>query len=384
MSENLKLIEEVKNKIKNADNKNFNLRFNRYVYWTDKDKAVKIDAKKANNFKSKSLKKRKTDLSAIAFYYSRMFSDSIRIFDAETQWRLIVGLGSSHPAETSMTLDHIYGIPYIPGSAIKGVLNHYWIKEKMYETANKLFGSEELMEIENALQKNRENLLKENKKPLFYGVYSFIEQLSVKMSFVSKNGKVIETLQNRDEIRKSFSEKCRLKEQMMPLLEKLLDSEDFQKDVKIYQELFGTQERIGKIIFFDAFPVNDKFSFVDDVMTPHFGDYYGKTAPPADYLNPNPIKFLTVKGTFRFIFIHRPLNGNIKSDLLKEVSDSFTKALEIYGIGAKTAVGYGRFENFKDVTDDVIRTKENEFRMKQEKRKKEEKEKLKEAEKEKI
>ncbi|RKX56014.1 MAG: type III-B CRISPR module RAMP protein Cmr6 [Thermotoga sp.] len=44
-------------------------------------------------------------------------------------WRLIVGLGNESVYETSITLHHIYGIPYIPGSAIKGVVRSYIIIE---------------------------------------------------------------------------------------------------------------------------------------------------------------------------------------------------------------------------------------------------------------
>ena len=47
--------------------------------------------------------------------------------DATVDWRLIVGLGSEHVQETNMTLHHVYGIPYIPGSAVKGVLRHWWL-----------------------------------------------------------------------------------------------------------------------------------------------------------------------------------------------------------------------------------------------------------------
>lgn len=49
--------------------------------------------------------------------------------DATVDWRLIVGLGGEHVQETNMTLHHIYGIPYIPGSAVKGVLRHWWLQE---------------------------------------------------------------------------------------------------------------------------------------------------------------------------------------------------------------------------------------------------------------
>jgi len=45
-------------------------------------------------------------------------------------WRLIIGLGSESVYETSMTLHHIYGIPYIPAQSIKGVVRSWIIMEK--------------------------------------------------------------------------------------------------------------------------------------------------------------------------------------------------------------------------------------------------------------
>ena len=43
-------------------------------------------------------------------------------------WRLVIGLGGDSVCETGMTLHHIYGFPYIPASAIKGVLRSYIIQ----------------------------------------------------------------------------------------------------------------------------------------------------------------------------------------------------------------------------------------------------------------
>ncbi|MER3442118.1 MAG: type III-B CRISPR module RAMP protein Cmr6 [Gemmataceae bacterium] len=45
--------------------------------------------------------------------------------DFRTQTRLIVGLGSENVLETGITVHHTYGMPYIPGSALKGVAAHY-------------------------------------------------------------------------------------------------------------------------------------------------------------------------------------------------------------------------------------------------------------------
>lgn len=39
--------------------------------------------------------------------------------------RLIVGLGGHHVLETGITLHHTYGVPYLPGTAIKGLASHF-------------------------------------------------------------------------------------------------------------------------------------------------------------------------------------------------------------------------------------------------------------------
>ncbi len=40
-------------------------------------------------------------------------------------WRMVVGLGGNAVLETDLTLHHLYGIPYIPGSALKGLTRSY-------------------------------------------------------------------------------------------------------------------------------------------------------------------------------------------------------------------------------------------------------------------
>src|SRR5437764_360207 len=39
--------------------------------------------------------------------------------------RLIVGLGADNILETGITLHHTYGVPFIPGSGLKGLAAHY-------------------------------------------------------------------------------------------------------------------------------------------------------------------------------------------------------------------------------------------------------------------
>ncbi len=181
--------------------------------------------------------------------------------NATVDWRLIVGLGGEHVQETNMTLHHIYGIPYIPGSAVKGVLRHWWLEK----------------------------------------------------DFSDKNGKISE--------------------------EKAL------KD-SVFLSIFGSQEQRGEVRFLDAYP--EKVQFATDIMNPHFGDYYSGTKPPTDNQNPVPINFLTVEKTvFRFVFLAKD------QDPLEKIEERFEEALELKGVGAKTAVGYGYFRDLKDKTDTI-------------------------------
>ncbi|HDM78757.1 MAG TPA: type III-B CRISPR module RAMP protein Cmr6, partial [Deltaproteobacteria bacterium] len=112
---------------------------------------------------------------------------------------------------------------------------------------------------------------------------------------------------------------------------------------QMISSLFGNQEKRGSVIFMDAYPENIPDLHVD-IMNPHYGEYYSddkNKIPPADYLDPTPIKFLTVqKGT---VFIFRSLVRNDVADLADEVKKAYVRALTEEGIGAKTSLGYGLF-----------------------------------------
>ena len=105
--------------------------------------------------------------------------------------------------------------------------------------------------------------------------------------------------------------------------------------------MFGTQTSRGKVVFLDAYP--EKIPDLHkDIMNPHYAPYYSddRKEPPADYHQPNPIKFLTVKAETTFIF--RAVAERVH-DLPEKVETAFAKALTEEGVGAKTSVGYGRF-----------------------------------------
>ncbi len=123
--------------------------------------------------------------------------------------------------------------------------------------------------------------------------------------------------------------------------------EQYFNDEEVWTEipnLFGTQAKRGSVFFLDAYPEKTPELHVD-IMNPHYGAYYSDetdTTPPGDYLEPKPLKFLTVaKDT---VFIFRALVDKNNPELTDMVKTALRKALTEEGLGAKTAVGYGLFD----------------------------------------
>lgn len=117
----------------------------------------------------------------------------------------------------------------------------------------------------------------------------------------------------------------------------------------------GVEARAGSIVFFDALP-HEHVGVEEDVMTPHYQDYYQKGDAPGDWLNPNPIPFFVVPADIYFTFAlaprRRPAPGG--GELAKRHEEGLKdlglicgwldEALAFLGAGAKTKSGYGRFK----------------------------------------
>ena len=59
----------------------------------------------------------------LKWYEQRGFA--VKRIQAQPVWRFVVGLGAVHVLETGITLHRIFGLPIIPGSALKGVARAY-------------------------------------------------------------------------------------------------------------------------------------------------------------------------------------------------------------------------------------------------------------------
>ncbi|GAB4282002.1 MAG: hypothetical protein Kow0080_35790 [Candidatus Promineifilaceae bacterium] len=167
--------------------------------------------------------------------------------------RLTIGLGRASVIETGITLHHTYGVPVIPGSALKGLASSY--------------------------------------------------------------------------------------------AHQYLDNTIWAKGKPAHTTLFGTQERAGGVVFYDALPLpkekgEQQWELEPDVITVHHPAYYrGEDKPPADWDSPNPVSFISVTGTFLVAIV--PDSPNMQG--WEEVAYGILRqALDELGVGAKTSSGYGR------------------------------------------
>ncbi len=165
--------------------------------------------------------------------------------EAEVRGRMAIGLGDESVLETSIALHLTYGVPYIPGSALKGLAASF---------AHQHLGN------------------------------------------------------------------------------------DWQEDTPAYRTVFGDTQTAGYVTFFDALPLPSNVPLLHaDVLTVHHEKYYqnDRTAPPADWDDPNPVPFLSATGKY-LIALSGP------SGWVGATFDILKHALAHAGIGAKTSSGYGR------------------------------------------
>jgi CRISPR-associated protein Cmr6 len=209
-----------------------------------------------------------------------------KIFELRAIGRLIIGLGGKGALETGITLHHTTGLPYIPGSALKGLCRSY-------------------------------------------ALFTLASQH--KLSVVNANGVVDKEAAKRLE---EFDKR-------------LMAGEFKGKLEERYRQIFGTQEHAGLCVFHEAVPSQlAQRPFSLDVMTPHFRRYYETQGgePPHDADSPNPISYLTVSAGTCFVFGVSLLRPDLDPKIAGRAAKWLREALMEMGVGAKTASGSGFFQ----------------------------------------
>ena len=202
---------------------------------------------------------------------------SSRVF--KTEGRLITGLGGSSVLETGLTLNPLYGVPMIPGSALKGLAAHY---------CSEVWGVDD--------NRFRSPAVNEKSRP------------------TRQAGCVYEVL--------------------------------FGK-VPMKAEDKGSEA--GYLRFCDAWLCPDALpdSLCLDVMTPHHSGYYTGNSAPKDFDDPNPVTFLSVKGSFEVCVGCEDPDPEVRKKWENFAFRLLEEAFERCGAGGKTRSGYGRMKKIQ-------------------------------------
>ncbi len=137
-------------------------------------------------------------------------------------------------------------------------------------------------------------------------------------------------------------------------------------------QLFGTTDTNnssrGGFAFMDTYSIKTP-ELIVDIMNPHHGKYYQNDSPegPVETESPIPIKFLSVKKGFEYKFRGFFLTKEAE-EFRQELIQACHTALTMLGIGAKTAVGYGRFDCIEDTTDAIMERALERKKLEKEKR----------------
>lgn len=220
---------------------------------------------------------------------------------------LICGIGYEHELgfenefKLGFAFDHTSGLPYIPGSSVKGTLRsafmHYDYMKSIFENWNN-----------NATECPAE--LKDN-----------IDEICKNLEHIS-----------------------------WEKLEKhIFDGIQYRKDKKLKTETILSAYK--RDLFFDAFisntsKANNGLFLADDYITCHQNSKHPEMSP---FTNPNPVRFLKVRSDVTFTFGFQLQDTEIETGLVFSKvmkRELFKQILLDLGIGAKTNVGYGQFKDF--------------------------------------
>ena len=219
-------------------------------------------------------------------------------FTLTPEWRFVTGLGEKNALENGFTFHRIYGFPIIHGSTLKGLARAVALSEIADTLKVKRLG---LSEAKGKSDKKEKTPLQVLDEWLLQSDEKMIEQTKYEVN-------------------------------------------QTQRDlVQQFRHVFGTKESAGLAMFFDAMPAEAPKLEVD-VMNVHYPEYYGEKSakPPTDNQNPNPIPFLTL-GRTPFYFAVGWRGVMVDNTLQTQAQTWLKTGLTEFGVGAKTATGYGYF-----------------------------------------
>ncbi len=197
----------------------------------------------------------------------------------QTVGRLIVGLGRENVLETGLTLHHVYGMPVIPGSSLKGVAAHY---------CHAVWGPQ--------APKFRRPTKDEDKQ--------YREYLEGKREDCPEN------------------------------YYRLLFGNTDDSGCIVFHDAWYVPDSDPQPLRLDVMTPHHS-DYNRDPKDPKF-------RPPTDFDSPTPVSFLSVQGAFLVAVSWRGPNVTQAHEWTNCALELLCNALKYWGVGGKTSSGYGR------------------------------------------
>lgn len=237
--------------------------------------------------------------SALQLWSDTLAGDESRAAEAELASRMLLGHGNASAIDVGLTLHATWGVPVIPGTALKGLLNHY---------VDVVLGPADAERAHHPLDPNAPADVRDR----------------LAWKGVTWRG-------------------SRIQDAPGAIHRALFGSPAAESDDEWREVDPAVGQRRGLVVFHDAWmvppPKVAPFLAVD-VLTVHQKAYYdrqGAQGGPHDHDDPNPVGFLSVAPGTRFLIA---LSGPPKWTALAHML--LREALCEWGVGGKTSAGYGR------------------------------------------
>lgn len=281
---------------------------------------------------------------------------------APTAWRMVTGWATNPALEAGIVLDHLTGFPLVPGSGVKGLLHHVaemeivetdeWVAPGVLPTGGPPAALRAALDAALLVRVLFGSLFVERHKASeneFHGLEGPKERFSRWLALIDR-------APDRD-------------------------SETWRETRERIAELLSLEPVGGMVTCFDAVPSPAEWAVPDrilqlDILNPHYSPYYqagaGAAVLPTDSSSPSPVHFLAVRPGVRFEFRVRltgfpsaaghvdndsdsltrrqALGTRSRPEVLETLKGWLKKGLDEWGVGAKTAAGYGYFD-FPDAAE---------------------------------
>ena len=229
--------------------------------------------------------------------YNKLISINMKINGS-----FIIGLGGQSSKEFDITLHHTYGIPYIPGSSIKGVFRNYIIEEYFSQNEDWALKDCAFIDMFGGTDKNNQT---NQGKIIFMDSFPNNCNLKLEKEIMAPHPQQYNSEDNSNDLPLDSDEV-----QVLPYL--VVKEQAYEE--KSNQDI----ELVFKLNIFVNKSINNKLN------------YYKKNSFIKDICKENN-KFLSIA-----------------------IEREITKMLQCKGVGGKTSVGYGYFDAIKDKEQNQI------------------------------